>query len=104
MLMAYKGLVAGAIPIPLGLGRINDAPHLRLLLLSQIDISRRPILLQTRRLRRAWNGNEPLSRDPRQRYLRKRAALANSQLLDLFHDGLVFVEVLALEFWRCGTC
>ena len=103
-LMAHPGLMSSRVPVPLGLCRFDDTPHVRFLSLSQLNISRPPVLFQPAGLRRARDGNESLRRDPRKRDLSQRAALAGSELLDLFHDGLILVEVLALELWCCKTC
>jgi hypothetical protein len=52
---------------------------------------------------RTRNGNHALRCHPRQCNLRCCAPLALSKFLELFDDGAVLVEVVALELWDCGT-
>lgn len=107
-LMPNHRLRGSRIPIPMRLRLINDTPHLLLLLLTQIHISRSKVLDQTVRLRRAGDSNHALGRDPRKRDLCDGAPFAFSEVLNLLHDCEVIVEVLALEFgdWTSGqyTC
>jgi hypothetical protein len=95
--MPNHGLMTWWIAVPEGLGRIDDASHILLLLLRQLDIPRRPILLQPVRFRRARDGDHALRSDPSKGDLSRGAPLLGGELLDLLDDGLVSVEVLALK-------
>lgn len=83
------------------LRRVDDAPHLPLLLLAQVDVPRRPVLLESLGLGRAGDGDHALGGDPGEGDLRQAAPLSGSELLDLVDDGLVLVKVFALELWAC---
>lgn len=100
--MANHCLVGRAITVPFRLRLLNNPPHLRLFLIREFDVSRRPVLLQTLRLSGARNGNESLGSDPREGDLWQGAPLADGELLDLFDNGLVLVKVLSLELGGCG--
>ena len=102
--MSYHRLRPFIVSVTGWLQRVNDPPHLLLLLGRQLDIPRRKVLLQTLRLGRAWNRNHTLRHNPCQSDLGQSAALALGQLLDLLDDLLVVVEVLSLEFGDCGVC
>jgi hypothetical protein len=86
------------IPLPHHLGAIHNPPHLSPLPLTQLDLATPPILDQPLRPRGPRNSNHPLTRDPRERNLTRRAALAARKVLDGLDNGFVGVEVCALEF------
>lgn len=79
------------------LGGIDEPPHLPPLLLGQIDVPRGPVLLESGDLGRARDGDHALRGDPGERDLRRRAAPLRRERLDPLDDGLVLVEVVALE-------
>ena len=99
--MSHLFLQCSTIPVPLGFGRIDDPPHLRLLCLRQFNVSRGPILLQPLRLSRARDGDHALRSHPSESDLRQGATFLRSEGLDLVDDAFVLVEVLALELRRC---
>ena len=101
--MSHLGLNRFTISVPNRLGRVNDMSHLRQLFLCQINIPRRPILLQSTRLGRTRNSNHALGRNPSECNLGDLAASSRSKFLDLVHNSFVFIEVLALEFWCCRS-
>lgn len=101
--MTNHSLVSSTIPISLGLSRINNPPHLSFFFLSQVNIPRCPVLLQTVRLGRTRNSNHSLGRNPSKRDLRQSASLANSEFLYFFYYSLVLVEVFALKLGDCMT-
>jgi hypothetical protein len=90
-------LLRRRIPIPLRFRLINNPPHLRPLLRTQFHLSARPILLQPLHLGRPRNRQHTLCRDPSQRHLTRCTPLLHRQLLDLFYNCFVLVEILALE-------
>ena len=81
---------------------VDNLPHLLLLLVRQVNVPGSPILFQSLRLRRTGDRDHALRGNPRDGNLRSRAALALGQFLDLRHDGLILVEVLALKFGYCN--
>ena len=85
-------------PLTLGLCLLNNPSYLFYLFLTELHITAAPIFLQPTRLRRAYDGNHPLTCNPRQRKLRRRTSLLLRQSFDLLHDRLVLVKVLTLEF------
>lgn len=89
--------MSSTISIPLWFSRINNPPHLSLFVISQVNIPRCPVLLQTVRLGRTRNSNHSLGRNPSKRDLCQSASLANSEFLDLLYYSLVLVEVFALK-------
>lgn len=99
--MTHQSLLRRSIPLPMWLSSINNPPHLHLLLLTQLDIPRSPVLLKPCSLRRTRNGNHPLRSNPGQRDLADRAAFLRRELFDLLDNGFVFVEIVALEFRDC---
>lgn len=96
--------MSSTISISLWLRRINNPPHLSLFFLSQVNIPRCPILLQTVRLGRTRNSNHSLGRNPSKRDLRQSASLAHSKFLNFLYYSLVLVEVFALKLGDCMTC
>jgi hypothetical protein len=101
-LVSHHGLLRRRIPISLGLQLIHNLPERLLLLIRQRDLPRGKVLLKALGLCRAGDGNHALGGDPGERNLRQGAALLCGELLDLFDDGLVLEEILALELgnWR----
>lgn len=101
--MANHRLVHLRVSVSDGLGRIHNLAHLGNLFFGEINISRCPVLDETVGLGRSWDRDHALRSNPRKSNLRGSAALANSQCLDAVDDGLVLVEVLALELgdWCC---
>lgn len=95
--------MSSTISISLWLRQINNPPHLSLFFLSQFNIPRCPILLQTVRLGRTRNSNHPLGRNPSKRDLRQSASLADSEFFTFLYYSLVLVEVFALELGDCMT-
>lgn len=87
------------VSVTLGLGRINDPPHLLFLPIGQFNIPRCPVLFQAFRFGGAGNGNHSLGSNPGERNLTDRTAFASRNLLDLLNYCLVLVEIVALEFW-----
>lgn len=83
--------------------RLKNLPHLHLLLFRQLNLPRSKVLLQPIYLGRTRNSNHPLGRHPSQRDLSQFTAPLRREFLDLFNDGFVLVEVLALEFWDRTT-
>jgi hypothetical protein len=103
LLVSNHGLLRGRVAVALGLGLVDNAAHLLLLLVGQLDVARRPVLLEPLGLGGARDGDHALRRDPGQRDLGQGAALARRELLDLVHDAAVLVKVLALEFRHCDV-
>jgi hypothetical protein len=96
--MPHHSLRLLTVPIPRRLQRIQNTPHLFLLVFRQFHIPGSEVLLKTLRLRRSRNGNHALRNHPRQSNLRQRTPFTLCQSFDLLDDFLVVVEVLALEF------
>lgn len=69
-----------------------------LLLICQLHGPRSEILFESMRLRRSRDWNHVLGDDPCQSDLGERAPFTPRNLLDLFDDLFIVVEVLALEF------
>lgn len=98
--MTNHGLVGGIISVALRLCRIDDLPQLRFIFLTQLNISRRKILLQSLRLCCSRNSNESLRCYPCKCNLGQSNAFSDCKLLHLLNDLLVMIEVGALEFRR----
>ena len=101
-LVPHDGLMVLTVSVPMRLRVIDDPAHLPPLVLGQLNVPRRPVLLQPLGLGGAGNRDHALRRHPGQGDLRDGAALARRKLLDLIDDGAVLVEVVALEFGSCG--
>lgn len=101
--MTHQCLLRRGIPIAMWLSSINNPAHLLLLLLSQFNIPRCPVLLEPRGLGCTWNGNHSLGSNPGKCNLADSAAFLRRELPDLLNNCLVFVEVFALEFRNCGV-
>lgn len=89
------------ISVTMRLSSINNPTELLLLFFSQINISRCPVLLQPLHLGRSRDSNHTLGGHPSESDLTDTATLANGEFLDLFDNGLVLVEIVALEFGCC---
>lgn len=76
---------------------IDCGAHLLYFILCQVNISRSPVLLQSRWARGTRNGDHTLSSHPCERNLRHRAASTVRKLLEALANLFVCVEVLALE-------
>jgi hypothetical protein len=98
--MPNHRLMRSPISLSTHLRLINDPPHLPLLRLTQLHLSTRPILLQPLFPRRPRNRNQPLTRHPRQRNLRRRTPFLLGEFLNLPHNSFILVEILALELRR----
>lgn len=101
-LMSHQSLLRRCISVTMRLRIINDSAHFLHFLRRQLNIARRPVLLQAVQLRRTRDSNHPLGRDPGKSNLSGRAAFARGKLLDLLDNGFVFIEVITLEFWNYG--
>ncbi len=100
--MAHRLLVRLVVPVPVDYSVRDDAAYLGLFRLAQLDLPRRPVLLEPVPLCGARDGDEALSGDPGEGDLRSPAALLRGEFLDLLDDGTVLVEILALVFGGCG--
>jgi hypothetical protein len=96
--MSNQSLMRGTISVAVRLSSIDNFSHCLLFLLSQFNIPRFPVFLQTRCLGCSGDGDQSLGGDPGKRDLANLAPLTGSELLYFLDDGPVLVEVLALEF------
>lgn len=83
------------------LGLIDQAANFSYLGLSQINIPRSEVLLQSLGFGCTWDSDHALGRDPCKGDLGRCTAFFRSQLLHLVHNGKIFVKVLTLEFRDC---
>lgn len=65
-LMSNDRLHLLVVPVSNRLSIVDDLSELILLLLRQVNLPGSPVFLKATGLRRAWNSDHPLSRDPRQ--------------------------------------
>lgn len=100
--MPCHSLEKGGKPNTVGLILIYDSPHLLALSLRQLYVPRGPVLLQPLRLGGSGNRDHALRCDPSECDLRDGAAFLGSQAFDSLYDGLVLVEIIALELGYCG--